>query len=965
MITQNLKRLLRKLNAHTTRSLEAAAGFCTSRTHYEVTIEHVLLKLLEDGSGDIPRILSAFDVDSGRLRKELTHQLDTMKSGNASRPAFSPLLLDLIETAWVIGSVQHDAQAVRSGFLLAALIDSERVQLDRRAPSLNVVSAEALRENFSAIVSGSSETSGRVSPSQAGAAASQEALSQYTNDLTERAANGHIDPIFGRNSEIRQIVDILGRRRKNNALLVGEAGTGKTAVVEGLALRIANGDVPDALREVSIRSLDMGTLQAGAGMKGEFEERLKTVLREVTEAPTPTLLFIDEAHTLIGAGGQAGTGDAANLLKPMLTRGELRVIAATTWSEYKKHIEKDPALERRFQRVQIDEPSADEAAVMLRGLKHKYEDHHGVQITDDAVEAVASLSDRYVSGRQLPDKAVDLLDTSAARVRMTQTAKPAALDDVERRLQNLKIETDALKRDISSGLRNDTDTLREVVEQYRKAEGEKNALETRWESERDLAQQIIAARRKLQGGANGSTDQIREEIAALQADLNASHDGGALVHPEVNADIVAEVVSDWTGIPIGNMIKDEAELLLELDAQLRRHLRGQDEAIGEVSNSIRAAKAGMGNPDSPLAVFLLVGPSGVGKTETARQLARILFGGERFLTTINMSEYQESHTVSQLKGSPPGYVGYGEGGVLTEAVRQRPYSVILLDEVEKAHIDAMEMFYQVFDKGFMRDGEGREIDFRNTIIMMTSNIGSDVFLELCEDGDRPTPDVMRQSIHPHLVNHFQAALLARMRVVPYYPLHEGAMRQITQLKLNEIGDRLDSAHAMAFDYTDSVIGTIAERCTQVDAGARNIDYIIDRTLLPEASQALLSRMTSEDMPNQLTIDLDDSGAFAYRFDDEEEPIVGDPLGELPSEQPLPDHVQDMVGDDVLDTETLEKARRGELDPGEAAQEVTQNVADDAAGDAAGDSAHDPAGVDAKPRSGDGAPDADMTDADDA
>ena len=508
---------------------------------------------------------------------------------------------------------------------------------------------------------------------------------------------------------------------------------------------------------------------------------------------------------------------------------------------------------------------------------------------------------------------------------MTQTARPAALDDVERRLQNLKIETDALKRDIASGLRNDTDTLQKVIEQYRKAEGEKNALETRWESERDLAQQIIAARKKLQGAANASTDRFGRRSRRFTTDLHASHDGDALVHPEVNADIVAEVVSDWTGIPIGNMIKDEAELLLELDAQLRRHLRGQDEAIGEVSNSIRAAKAGMGNPDSPLAVFLLVGPSGVGKTETARQLSRILFGGEQFLTTINMSEYQESHTVSQLKGSPPGYVGYGEGGVLTEAVRRRPYSVILLDEVEKAHMDAMEMFYQVFDKGFMRDGEGRKIDFRNTVILMTSNIGSEALLELCKNGNRPSPDMMRQSIHPHLVNHFQVALLARMRVVPYYPLHDGAMRQITQLKLNEIGERLDSAHEIAFDYTRSVIDIIAGRCTQVDAGARNIDYIIDRTLLPEASRALLSHMTGEDMPNRLTIDLDASGAFAYRFDDQDEPFVGNPIDERPSKQSMPNHSRDRISENVTGTNTMTRTQRGTLDPGMTPQEIGQDA----------------------------------------
>jgi type VI secretion system protein VasG len=691
---------------------------------------------------------------------------------------------------------------------------------------------------------------------------------------------------------------------------------GKSAVVEGLALRVAEGDVPDSLKEIEIRTLDLGLLQAGAGVKGEFENRLKSVIQEVREAPKPTILFIDEAHTLIGAGGSAGTNDAANLLKPALARGELRTIAATTWSEYKKYIEKDPALERRFQMVKIDEPSVEDAAVMLRGIKLKYEEHHSVQITNEAIYAAARLSERFVAGRQLPDKAVDLMDTALARVKMTKSAKPAVLDDIERRLLNLSIESKASRHDLDTGLSHDEDAFDALQEMQLQLETEKSVLEERWKKERDLARSVENLRRRVaaaraagngqaadeQSGdgmaaeglpdkslaAEGLTDEglpadsefvsienLREELRAVQARLAEVQENDAMVHAEVNEEVVAQVIADWTGIPVGDMLKDEAVVLLDLENRLTRAIKGQDEPIGEIADSIRASKAGMGNPDAPLAVFLLVGPSGVGKTETARMLAEMLFGGDRFLVTINMSEYQESHTVSQLKGSPPGYVGYGEGGVLTEAVRQRPYSVVLLDETEKAHLDVMELFYQVFDKGFMRDGEGREIDFRNTIIMMTSNIGSDIFLDVCTEDERPTPDQLREVIHQQLVHHFQAALLARMKVVPYYPLRADAMKEITRLKLNKIDQRLRSSHGMRFVFGEEVVDRIAERCTQVDSGARNIDFIIDRTLLPEASKALLVKMTEEEMPKQLVLGIDENGDFTYTFD-VSAPIVQDP-----------------------------------------------------------------------------------------
>ena len=908
MVTKDLKKLLQKLDDHTTRALEAAAGFCISRSHYEITVEHLLLKLLEDGAGDIPRIIDHFEADSSRIWHTLLRQLESQRSGNTGRPSFSPTMLQLIEDAWIIASVHHGVQQIRSGHLLEALLQNDTFRLDELMEVLAPIRRDDLRAHFVDIVGGSAEDK---APLRAGGPPAsgetrpggETALDLYTLNVTGQARDGKIDPVFARDKEIRQIIDILSRRRKNNPILVGEAGVGKSAVVEGLALRVAEGDVPDSLKEIEIRTLDLGLLQAGAGVKGEFENRLKSVIQEVREAPKPTILFIDEAHTLIGAGGAAGTSDAANLLKPALARGELRTIAATTWSEYKKYSEKDPALERRFQMVKIEEPSVDDAAVMLRGIKLKYEEHHSVQITNEAIYAAARLSERFVAGRQLPDKAVDLMDTALARVKMTRSSKPAVLDDIERRLLNLRIESKASRHDLDTGLSHNEDAFEALRELQLQLEAEKSVLEERWQKERDLASQVEGLRRRVaaaRASGNGqvggeqsgdglpaedeaasddrigdglpadagavSIDRLREELRAVQAALAKVQEDNAMVHAEVNEEVVAQVIADWTGIPVGDMLKDEAVILLDLENRLTRAIKGQDEPIGEIADSIRASKAGMGNPDAPLAVFLLVGPSGVGKTETARMLAEMLFGGDRFLVTINMSEYQESHTVSQLKGSPPGYVGYGEGGVLTEAVRQRPYSVVLLDETEKAHLDVMELFYQVFDKGFMRDGEGREIDFRNTIIMMTSNIGSDIFLDVCTEDERPTPDQLREVIHQQLVHHFQAALLARMKVVPYYPLRADAMKEITRLKLGKIDRRLRSSHNMRFVFGEEVVDRIAERCTQVDSGARNIDFIIDRTLLPEASKALLVKMTEEEMPERLVLGIDENGDFTYTFD---------------------------------------------------------------------------------------------------
>ncbi len=910
MITKDLKKLLQKLNDHTTRALEASAGFSITRSHYEVTTEHLLLKLMEDGSGDLTRILRHFEVNTGDLWEALLQYLESFKTGNTGRPSFSPLMLQLVESAWVVSSVHHGAFEIRSGALLEALLESEAFQAAPYMTHFEPISRDELRGSFYQIVSGSSEDSvsrrpGAAPPSLDGQPREgQTALDLYTTDVTGNAREGKIDPVSGRDEEIRQIIDILSRRRKNNPILVGEPGVGKTAVVEGMALRIAEGDVPDSLKEVEIRGLDLGLLQAGAGMKGQFEQRLKSVIQEVREAAKPIIMFIDEAHTLIGAGGAAGTSDAANLLKPALARGELRTIAATTWSEYKKYIEKDPALERRFQLVKIDQPSVDNAITMLRGIKKKYEEHHKLPISDAAVEAAVKLSARFVAGRQLPDKAVDLLDTATARVKMARSAKPAAIDDTERSLYYLGVEMRAIEKDLKSGIRHDVETLEELQAEKEVLEAALEGLQERWKVEQELVHQIAGLRDEL-AFADGDTSSTIAEIRELQKELEALQVEDALVHAEVNAEVIAEVVADWTGIPAGSMEKDEATRLLELEGRLREGIIGQDEAIELASETIRTAKAGMKNPEAPIAVFLFVGPSGVGKTELSRILADEVFGGEKFLTTINMSEYQESHTVSQLKGSPPGYVGYGEGGILTEAVRRMPYSVVLLDEVEKAHRDVMNLFYQVFDKGFMRDGEGREIDFKNTVIIMTSNLASDIISYVVTEDDRPHPDQIRDSIHKTLAEHFQPALLGRMKVVPFYPLMKDPMKGIVKLKLNKIGKRLHDSHKMKFAYDPEVVERIAERCTQVDTGARNIDFIMDKNVLPEASKALIARMTGDEMPEKLTLGIDALGNFTYTFDDEAPiaPASGDgvvasaPESELlPEPEPAPEEPPSMAED---------------------------------------------------------------------
>ncbi len=891
MLTVDIKELLRRLNKFCTRCLEGAAGLCVSRAHYEVSVEHFLLKLLEEPNADIQLVLRHFEIDPGRLGAALQRTIEEFKSGNPGKPVFSPSLLEWIQESWLVGSVDLNLPKIRSGVLFLVLLSNpSRFTWGKYVDTLTNIRVEEFRRGFYEIVGNSIETEiveeRRVEPTEEGRPVGETALEKFCVNFTQKAKEGEIDPVFGRDAEIRQMVDILARRRKNNPIVVGEAGVGKTAVVEGLALRIVEGDVPKVLKDVELLSLDMGLLQAGAGMKGEFENRLKSVINEVKASPKPIILFIDEAHTLIGAGGPAGGGDAANLLKPALARGELRTVAATTWSEYKKYFEKDAALARRFQPVKLDEPTTEETVVILRGLKDKYEAAHDVIIRDDAVIACAELSNRYISGRQLPDKAVDLLDTSAARVKINLTTQPDILEDRKRELQSLEREYRALKRDQEDGLEIEEERLESVEKEISRVKEEIKEISNRWLKEKEAVDKILELRERIRelkekkstdedGEKEGegrsedkaveSLDEVRKQYDEAVHELQKLQGKDPLIHHEVTTDIVAKVVSDWTGIPVGKMLRDEAASILQLEDNLKARIKGQDHAISTICQIIRSAKAGLTSPNAPLGVFLLVGPSGVGKTETGLSIADLLFGGERFMVTINMSEFQEKHTVSRLIGSPPGYVGYGEGGVLTEAVRQRPYSVVLLDEVEKADPEVMNLFYQVFDKGMLSDGEGRVINFSNTVLFLTSNLASDVITEMCSDGDNVDLEVLSGAIRPILSNHFKPALLARMTVIPYLPLNPEAMKEIVCLKLDKLGERLMESHKISFNYTPAIVDQIAARCTEVETGARNIDHILQGTLLPQISNEILARMGEGKLPSTLNLDLDENGNFSLEF----------------------------------------------------------------------------------------------------
>ena len=873
MITVNIKTLLNRLNPYCTRALEGAAGLCVSRTHYEVTVEHLFAKLLEEAQSDVPLILRQFDMDTGRMKKAVDQTIEEFRTGNAAKPVFSPLLLEWFQEAWLIASVDLEDNRIRSGaLLLAFLAKPTQLATGRYVDLLRPMGREALLSQFGNIVKGSIEQAspGEKPVREAGVLGDGTALARFCVDFTKKAADGEIDPVFGRDREIHQMIDILARRRKNNPICVGEAGVGKTAVVEGLALRVVEGDVPDILKGVTILGLDMGLLQAGAGVKGEFENRLKSVINEIKASPKPVILFIDEAHTLIGAGGTAGGSDAANLLKPALARGELRTVAATTWSEYKKYFERDAALARRFQLVKLDEPTVETTTLILRGLKSKYEEAHGVVVRDDAIVAASELSSRYISGRQLPDKAVDLLDTSAARVKILLTAKPDLIDDKERTVQALEREKKALERDRIHGIEIDPNRPHELEEEIKRLNLELVQLRERWQREQGLAQQVIRLRKELYelvsaGGSEEKSKELKDQIVTVLRELQEVQGNSPLVRIEVDPDIVAKVVSDWTGIPLGKVLRDQAQSIMGLEANLKQRIKGQDEALRMITQVIKAAKTGLKDPQQPLGVFLLVGPSGVGKTETGLAIADLLFGGDRFLVTVNMSEFQESHTLSRLIGSPPGYVGFGEGGVLTEAVRQRPYSVVLIDECEKAHIDVMNLFYQVFDKGMLSDGEGRVIDFKNTVLFLTSNLASDVITQLCANPERSPLETMMAAIRPILSQHFKPALLARMTVVPFYTLDPKFIGEIVTLKLNKLGLRLSENQKIKLSYSPEIVDQIARRCTEVETGARNIDHIMNGTILPQMSQEILARLSEGAMPSEVRLDMAGDGSFKISF----------------------------------------------------------------------------------------------------
>ncbi|KID56056.1 ATPase [Pseudoalteromonas luteoviolacea] len=903
MDATGIKQLIDKLNAHTASALEAAAGFAASRQHYEVLPEHLLLKLMEDHhEGDVAKILPFFEIDQDTLWHEALGFINQQDAANQGKPVFSRRLYELLERAWLTANVKHCSEWITGAALLDAFKDlvpfSPAFGLARELDKLDI---HFLKDNLDKICKGSTERmafqpvdTGRASTlQQNGQDTEQTALDSFCEDLTAKAASGGIDPVLGRSEEIRLAIDVLCRRRKNNPIFVGDPGVGKTAVVEGLAQRIVAKTVPDELVGVRIMVLDMGLLQAGAGVKGEFERRLKQVIDDVKSSSTPIILFIDEAHTLIGAGGDAGMGDAANLLKPALARGELRTLAATTWSEYKQYFERDAALERRFQLIKVDEPSEHNAKLMLSGIKEKYEQHHQIHITDSAIEAAVSLSARYITGRQLPDKAIDVLDTAAAAVRMGAATSPVIIENAQERVTYLTERLVRLEQEAELGIESDVVSA-ELAAELDQAQSELAAMQARRAEQLDTHASIASAQQS-------QLPEYRRQLKSLNEEGNA-------VFCEVDQDTVAQVIANWTGIPVGNMVKDELQNLLALEQSLGAQVVGQEQGLSALAQSLRVAKAGVSASSGPLGVFLFSGPSGVGKTETARHLANVLFGGDKFLTTINMSEYQESHTVSQLKGSPPGYVGYGEGGVLTEAVRQRPYSVVLLDEVEKAHPDVLNMFYQVFELGMMRDGEGREIDFKNTVIIMTSNIAAEQIAKACRAPNQDDEDVLAKAINeaqgllnqqadetptadegceeeaqapwtmpslselnnlikPELLNHFAPALLARMQVIPFKPLDSDALENIVALKLEKVAARLSENHQITLRVDQSVLSHLSKQCALSDSGARLVNATIEQQILPGVARSILGFLSEEDMPDLLTLTLNDDGQIEAVFAD--------------------------------------------------------------------------------------------------
>jgi type VI secretion system protein VasG len=876
MVAIDLKSLISRLDEHCRRALEAAAGLTLSRTHYNVEIEHWLMKLADGTDTDFAAIFRQYDVDHGRFIIDLNKGLDKMKTGNSRAPSLSPEIVDLGKQAWLLASVEFNSSRIRSGHLLWALLADETLARRAREASgqLLKINPDLLKRDLNSITANSIEAASAPmsvdGPApEAGAdgvqrAPGSAALDQFTYDLTARARAGKIDPILGRDFEIRQAIDILTRRRQNNPILTGEAGVGKTAVVEGLALKIAQGDVPDSMRDVTLRTLDLALLQAGAGMKGEFEQRLKSVIDEVKASPKPIIVFIDEAHTLIGAGGQAGQNDAANLLKPALARGELRTIAATTWAEYKKYFEKDAALTRRFQVVKVEEPSEPMAIAMIRGLTATLEKHHKTRILDEAISEAVRLSARFIPSRQLPDKAISLIDTACARVAMSQAAIPAPIEDLRRRIDLIDTELGILDREVATGGAHEA-RIAEITEEKLAAQNALAALETRFEQEKKIATEISAIRTQIEN-KDDTEDKVtlRTKLNALHEELKTLQGETPLIFPVVDGQAVAEIVESWTGIPAGRMQSDEIHTVLKLKEAMEARIVGQPHALEAVAQAIRTSRAKLTDPRKPIGVFLMVGTSGTGKTETALTLANLLYGGEQNLTTINMTEFKEEHKVSLLMGSPPGYVGYGEGGILTEAVRRRPYSVILLDEMEKAHPGVQDVFFQVFDKGNMKDGEGRDIDFKNTVLIMTSNAGTDLIEKLFADPET-APDAagLAEALRPELMKYFKPAFLGRVTIVPYFPLSEEVIKQIVKLQLNKIAKRVKDAYKAEFEYAPELVETIAARCKESSSGARNVENILSRSLLPELSAEVLAKLAAGENITKVAVGMGPEGSFRY------------------------------------------------------------------------------------------------------
>ncbi|RJF92732.1 type VI secretion system ATPase TssH [Noviherbaspirillum saxi] len=891
----DIRTLLAKLNPECKRAMVEAAELCVKQTQFNVELEHLLVRLIESGAPDLKLVLERFEVNANTVTMQLQQSMDGFKRGNGRTPALSPHFMPLFQEAWLLSSMLLGSQQIRSGTVILAMleVDSLRGLLIETAPDLLKIPRGQLRTELSTLLARSAEdggdaghiaaaanavpagsgTPGRMPELPSSRSGATPSLDQFTVDMTALAREGRIDPIRGRDEEIRQIIDILLRRRQNNPILTGEAGVGKTAVVEGFAQRVAQGAVPPALANVSVRTLDLGLLQAGAGIKGEFENRLKSVIAEVRASATPIILFIDEAHQLIGAGGAEGQGDAANLLKPALARGELRTIAATTWAEYKKYVERDPALARRFQVVKVEEPVQDVAVGMLRGMVATLEKHHGVEILDEAVLDAVRLSDRYITGRQLPDKAISVLDTACARVAIGQSGSPSQLESLDREIMLMSEELRIMQQQHARG-EDRADEISRVDKQLKGLRERQSRLAEKLSDERRAVQEILALRQKIADSVNNgeeADDDIRASRAAqlqrLQKGLEAIQDDEPLVPVCVDSNIVADVISGWTGIPVGKMLADEIHTVLHLKDRLAERVVGQDQALDAIARRVRTFRAELDDPGKPVGVFMLVGPSGVGKTETAFALADMLYGGERNMVTINMSEFQEAHSISSLKGAPPGYVGYGKGGVLTEAVRRRPYSVVLLDEMEKAHPDVLEMFFQVFDKGTMEDGEGISIDFKNTLILLTSNAAQDVITQACGAGRRPDVTELTERLRPALLRQFSPAFLGRLVLVPYYPLGDEQIRNIVDLKLEKLAQRFAENHNAKFTWDDSVTELVTARCTEVDSGARNIDFILTQTVLPQLSSLVLERMSMLQPFTSIHMRVSSDNQFAFDFQD--------------------------------------------------------------------------------------------------